>query len=406
MDVQQGGRNWLRVSGGAASFAGFVLANEAVMTFGVLFMIPLEFAFGVMAVWYLPILTVPALTVLATVIFRYSAFEQLDMVLTLALLYPVAWILHRARVLRQGWWWVRAFLVMWTAGIVYLLYAGNPLIRLLGSEYDTLQDLELLQPIDFNEDYAVFAAAAAVLLAPAYTWWRYAAAQHMAAGLDTWGRHAKWGRSITRGIFFLMVAFGAEVFNLGWRAGAPLAIAPLVIETYEHRKKREVKIRGNRVFAWLHTRVLWAVRSQLAGRIWSGATAVGRALLTLPALVVLAATSFLLPITDLDPVDAGPPMVHPVSAGSSDCVDQMVNLTVDYGVEADSDLIMEQEADKLRGDNVLSVEQYEFVKRLRAVTKDRFAGPDTGPAERRWSYEYVRRIAGKRCNGWYPAPRQ
>ncbi len=108
------------------------------------------------------------------------------------------WVLHRVRS-SGGQWRLRSVLITWTALHVWLELASNPLIRLLGNEYADLQELELLQPLDLNEDYAVFAAAAAVLLLPSSLWWRYASAQHAATGLGTWQRPVKLARSVTRG---------------------------------------------------------------------------------------------------------------------------------------------------------------------------------------------------------------
>ncbi len=199
-----------------------------------------------------------------------------------------------------------------------------------------------------------------------------------------------------------MLAFGVEVFNFGWRFGAPPAIIPVVIEGYEHWKNRRSNPSGNRFLVWLHTTALRILRSRTTDRLWTGAFTAGRAALTLPALIVLAAASFAVPLLNAYEATADPPTVFPISRRSSKCVDMMVVLTSDFGVGPDLDRMVEQEADKLRGDNILSVEQYDFVKRLRTVTKDRFSGPDTGTAERGWSYEYVQRVAGKCCNAWYP----
>ncbi|OXM61137.1 hypothetical protein CF165_39460 [Amycolatopsis vastitatis] len=288
--------------------------------------------------------------------------------------------------------------------LIWVTYFSDPLITLFGREYDNLQDLELLQPIDLNEDYALYTALAAFLLPLIHAWWRYAAAQHVATGDPGWGRHARWLRTLTRADFFLMISFGAEVFDLGWNLGVPLAFVPIAIEACEHWKNIQVKVRGNRLLAWLHRTALRANRSQPARRVRQAATIAGRAVLTFPALAVLLEISVLLFL--LPPVSAEPLVlpVEPASPASEACVRQVIGLADEYGLDPETDDQMEREADKLHGEGVLSTEQYDFVRRLRAVTKERFAGPDTGPAERRWSYEYVQRIAGTRCNGWYPAP--
>lgn len=39
---------------------------------------------------------------------------------------------------------------------------------------------------------------------------------------------------------------------------------------------------------------------------------------------------------------------------------------------------------------------------LQLVTADRFGGSGSEPPERMWSYEYTQRMAGIRCNAWFP----
>lgn len=391
---------------GATALAGFVVLNEAVYAFGLGFLfIPLVFLSGMLAIAWLPVPTAMLLFVGAAWLLNYTAFEALDLALTLLTLLPLPWVLRRAK--GDDWSFLRRALLV-VLGFWLWIDVANPLEHLTGTRYRALQDFELLQTVDIAENFAIFAFAFALLLVPTYWWWRLVRAQN-AAGAELAGRE-RLARSLVRGLTFLVLASAAESLRAPWPLAILFGVWPLCLELRQRGSTPPMSA-VDRVLVRCYDFCSGITDSRVVSRVQGASYAAGRLLLQTPVLLALTfaaiygkpllVTAGLMPPEIVEPV-ARPFPIIPASSQAEKCIRVTVSLAADHGLGERSDQRQKDDARKRLADGEISAEHYEFILRLQLVTADRFGGPGSEPPERRWSYEYTQHMAGIRCNAWFP----
>jgi hypothetical protein len=402
----------LRWVTGVICFVGFIWFHENAFALSAgIFLFPLVYYLGVRTILQVPILVIIALYVpVAAFWLHNSAFHALDLLLTLVAIYPLRWV-HRYADTLGGTWRERKPLITFVGFFIWLDFLATPLESTIGSDYQYLQDVELLQTVDIDENYAVLTIIAGVLFIPAYIWHRFMKAQQRARAASSDGqmtptRQELLALVVTRAATFAILNFTVESFNLesGWVFAAFFVFCQLCLDVRE-RRIRLSSSRFDRVLVRVQAVIRSAGRSRAVSASGAYIRAHGRYILSIPALFVILALTWLHFFVSLtsSPLSDGSDLlrpVHAVDAKAAECATTIIDAS-EFGHTRETDDFKFQMA-ALRAEERITTSQYDFIIRLNEVTVYRYLKYGETSADVKWAIVYTKRMAGLWCNSRYP----